>query len=82
LIVLGKKVRRLRSSSEIHDLRRSSKVGAIGNAGPEGAIRIGDGEWLKWKYDGTTKCVILYLDRRLSYSEIRERIRKGFGDSA
>lgn len=44
--------------------------------------KLGDGEWLKLSYDGTTKCFIVYLKTRLSYAEIRDRMQQGFGDLA
>jgi len=66
-----------------HDRRFSGGKDARAHIGRRGAkhnIRIEDGEWLKIRYNGYTKCFIVYLPKSLGYEEIRERIDKGFGD--
>ena len=86
---MKKQSKRLRSSLEEQDRRRKLREKTTRQMNRERAsfeeqanlpFRIGDGEWLKLRYDGYTKCVIVYFDERLSYAEISSRMKKGFGD--
>lgn len=91
---MKKRDRRLRSSSERCEARKEGKMRGthgmirrienerVRTLAQEGKLgyRLGDGEWLKLRYDGFTACIIVYFKQPLSYAEIFSRMEKAFGD--